>query len=453
VRLVALRQRQAPVLIDPVRPDGDAAITALTIFLVLLTVLPSRLVFGPLGAAGTPAQVFGIGLLAWWVTTRLTRRDHTVVGFSPVRRAMLCFGASVLASYIAATTRPIDPVELRAADRAILSLCAWLGVVLVTSEAVRSRVQLEVLLRRMVVAGGALGTLGLLQFITGRSLVNVIQIPGLAANAQLFAASRDGFSRPAGTAAHPIEFGVVLTMLLPFALYFALGNKDRSFLRRWYPAGAMAFAIPISISRSAILGCVVVLAFLMPTWSVQRRRTSYVVLILFVGALYVSIPGLLGTFRNLFFGISQDSSALSRTDSYSLAGEFISRAPIFGRGFETFLPSYRILDNQYLGTMIDMGFVGLATVLGLFVTGVVVARGVRRRSTDASTRQLAQTFAASIAAAGFCSATFDSLSFPMFVGIFCLVLGAVGAFRRIELADPTESRSETVEEARFVPVS
>ena len=49
--------------------------------------------------------------------------------------------------------------------------------------------------------------------------------------------------------------------------------------------------------------------------------------------------------------------------SYAIAGEFIGRAPIFGRGFSTFLPSYRILDNQYLGLLIETGIVGLVAFL------------------------------------------------------------------------------------------
>jgi O-antigen ligase len=424
-------------LAGDVSPDRDGALTAVTVFLVLLVVLPSRLVVGPLGAAGTPAQIFGIGMLIWWVTNRFVARNSAPALASPVKVAVLWFAAAVLASYIVATTRPIDPIELRAADRALLSLCSWLGVIFVTSETLRSRIDLEILLRRMVTAGGALATLGIAQFVTGRQFINLIVVPGLTAHAQLFALSRDGLNRPAGTAAHPIEFGVVLAMILPFALYYALENPARTMLRRWYPVGALAFAIPISISRSAVLGCAVALVMLLPTWSAGRRRTTYVALVLLLGALYVSVPGLLGTFRNLFFGISQDSSALSRTDSYTIAGQFISRTPIFGRGFMTFLPSYRILDNQYLGTMIDMGFVGLVTLLGLFVTGLVVARDVRRRAVDRKTRALAQSFAASIAVAGFCSATFDALSFPMFVGIFCLVLGGVGALRRAELLNPT----------------
>src|SRR2546430_13733022 len=63
-------------------------------------------------------------------------------------------------------------------------------------------------------------------------------------------------------------------------------------------------------------------------------------------------------FRSLFTGISRDDSALSRTDSYAVAGAFISRAPLLGRGPATWLPPYRILDNQFLGSLIEIGVGG-----------------------------------------------------------------------------------------------
>ena len=51
---------------------------------------------------------------------------------------------------------------------------------------------------------------------------------------------REGLTRPAGTTIHPIEFGAVLTMILPIALHYALHDKYRSKLARWFPVAAIA---------------------------------------------------------------------------------------------------------------------------------------------------------------------------------------------------------------------
>ena len=67
-------------------------------------------------------------------------------------------------------------------------------------------------------------------------------------------------------------------------------------------------------------------------WTGPQRRRAYAAIALMVLGVYVAIPGMLGTLTRLFTGISDDGSALSRTDSYSLAWDFISRAPVFGEG-------------------------------------------------------------------------------------------------------------------------
>ena len=54
----------------------DAA-TVITLYVLLLILLPSRLIIGPLGAAGTPAQALGMLGLLWWCATWLTGQSVT----------------------------------------------------------------------------------------------------------------------------------------------------------------------------------------------------------------------------------------------------------------------------------------------------------------------------------------------------------------------------------------
>lgn len=420
------------------RPPVDG-VPILTFFLVMLFGIPARLIFSPLGAAGTPAQIVGMVALLWWVVSQLGRLDSERRTVQPVRRSLAVLGMALLASYVAAATRPITGDELRAADRGLLSFCAWAGLLLVAADALPTRQRLDALLRRLVFGGAALAAIGIVQFYTGLDLAKYLQIPGLSANGDFgFALQREAFRRPSGTATHPIEFGVVLAMVLPVALHYAL-QTDRSWLRRWLPVGLIALALPISLSRSAIVGAIVLLLFLVPSWPPARRRKSYGVIFGFVVAVYVGVPGLLGTLRNLFTSLlgGGDASTQSRTGSYSIAGEFIAERPVFGRGFGTFLTSFHILDNQYLGMVIDTGFIGLAALLGVFVTGVLTARGVRRRSTDEAVRSLAQSLAASAAVAAVSFATFDALGFPMCAALTFLVLGCIGALWRLYVAPGT----------------
>jgi O-antigen ligase len=426
------RTRQLRHTLPPALRTGDA-VTLLTLFVLLVFAIPSRLVFAPLGGAGSPAQLLGIGALLWWTGHRLARAQSLPKARQPIRRATLLFVAAALASYVAATIRPIDDVELRAADRGVLILCAWLGVVLIAADGIPSRDRLDTLLRRVAIAGGAVAALGLLQFWTGMAFTNLIQIPGLSESAELNSvAGRDGFVRPAGTSLHPIEFGVVLTMVLPLAIHFALYDRERPMILRSFPVLAIGLAIPISISRSAIVCTIVVLAFLLPTWPRSLRRRAYAALAALAILIFVGVPGMLGSLIGLFSGITNDSSALSRTDSYALAWDYIARAPVFGRGFQTFLPVYRILDNQYLLTAIEMGIVGLAALLGLFISGILTGRRIRKLSTNLATQRLAQALVASVAAGAFGFALFDALSFPQLASLVFLVLGAIAALYRLD---------------------
>lgn len=420
------------------RRVGWDAVSVLTGFIVLLFVIPSRLIFAPLGGAGSPAQLLGVAALLWWAASQLSRRVASPRIRQPVRIAMLVLVFSVLASYVAATVRPIDDVEMRAADRGLLSLLAWLGVVLVASDGIPSLVRLEVLLRRLSVAGGAVAVLGLAQFATGRPFTNYIQIPGLSTNSGITAViDRGGFSRPAGTALHPIEYGIVLTMILPIAIHFALYDRHRTLLRRWWPVGALALAVPVSISRSAIVCTIVVLAVLLPAWPGELRRRAFAAVGVVLALVFVAVPGMIGTLFGLFSGIGTDSSAQSRTGSYALAATFIDRAPVFGRGFQTFLPEYRILDNQYLLTVIETGIVGVVALLGFFVTGIVTTRRARKLAESEATRGLAQALAASIAAGMASFALFDALSFPQVANLVMLAAGVTGGlYRLLQIGGP-----------------
>lgn len=420
------------------------ATSLLSVYVLLLIAIPSKLIIGPLGGAGTPAQIVGIMGALWYLWHRFQRSIAVDAGSQPVRAAMGILAAAVLASYVAAMVRPIGDAEISTADLGLVSLLGWVGVVLVANDGIVSLDRLYALLRWIATLGGALATLGIAQFITGAPLIDVIQIPGLTVNQALSSViARDGFNRPAGTAVHPIEFGVVITMILPIALACAMAMKDRGWIRRWYPAAAIAVAIPLSISRTALVGTLVCLIVLLPTWpKAARRRTLLAVGGLMI-VLFVTLPGFLGTITGLFTGIASDTSAQSRTGSYGIAAEFIQRAPLFGRGFSTFLPSYWILDNQYLGLLIETGIVGLASMAFLLAGGAIAALRSRRHTEDPVVREVGQALIASVACGAVSMALFDLLGFPMSAGVLFLMLGLCGAlWRLVRQQAPTGSQPQ-----------
>lgn len=423
----------------PGEPRGFGASTLLRLWIILLILVPANLVFAPLGGAGSPAQIIGLFAGAWWLGTQFGRAEARPTGRRTyVLIAMLAFAAILAVSYIAAASRPISDLELSSADRGVLQMLSWLGIFLLVCTEVTSRDALDRTLRLLVLLVGVAAALGVVQFLTKTAFVDGISVPGLSANQELTSIyGRNGFTRPAGTSTHPIEFGVLLAMTLPVALHYAIYDVGvRHRLVRWVPVAAIAIAIPISISRSALVGVVVVLAIVLPGWPARRRRLAYLAIALVLGVVYVGIPRLLGTLFGLFTGIGTDDSALSRTNSYELASSFIGRAPMLGRGFSTFLTEYRILDNQYLGLLIETGIIGLILFLVLLLTGTYEASRLATRAVDERTRSLGRSLMAAIVAAICAYATFDALGFNQVASATFLLLACVGLLTRMQ---PVES--------------
>ena len=330
--------------------------------------------------------------------------------------------------------RALSPLESGGANRTAIGLAAMAGIALLAADGIGTRARLDALLRRVVVAGAFFASLGILQFTVGVDLAGRLTLPFLQLNQALDGiAERADFRRVQATAMHPIEFGVVLAMLLPLALHYAFAAPaGRPRWRAWLPVMLIGIAIPMSLSRGATLGLAVGLLLLVPAWSVaapvhdgpgpagrRRRRCS--------GVSWA--PGR-GRRCSAMSGTTQHHGA---TEDYDYVSLFIARSPAFGRGLGTFNPlQYDYLDNQYLGTLVETGFVGLAALLALFLTGIGVAVLARRRSTDATTRMLGQTLVACIAVAVATYATFDGLSFAICTGLLFLLIGCAGALWRLE---------------------
>ena len=78
------------------------------------------------------------------------------------------------------------------------------------------------------------GFIGIAEFYTGINITNYIHIPGLSPAVNVNSLlDRNGFNRPSSTATQPIEFGVVMAMLLPFALQQAFDPARTGRLRKW----------------------------------------------------------------------------------------------------------------------------------------------------------------------------------------------------------------------------
>lgn len=430
------------------RPD---AVSVLTVYLVLLVAVPSDLSLSALGSAGSPAYIWALGAGIWWCWERISQ--VTPVGPTaarPIHVAAFFFLLSTLASYVAAGSRPLPIDETSIANSTLIKVAAWLGIMLLAADGIPDRDRFLTLVRRIVLAGGLFAALGLVQFFTGQSIVDGLSLPGFSSG-QAFSnvLDRGGFTRSAGTAMHPLEYGVVLCGVLPLAMVLSFQDRALSPLRAWIPTVAIALAAAVSVSRSALLGVLAGLIVMFPSWPNRVRLAVGGGAVAIGLALYLLVPGMVSTLADLFSGIGSDDSTASRQQSSQLAEVFVSRSPLFGRGMGTFLPQYVIFDNQYLLSLVETGVVGITALLGVVLAAIWCARSGRTLSDDPLTRQLGQALVASIVSVAVLLAFFDGFSFPKAGGLLFLLTGLCGALPRVVGSTPRGWTGSTIESARF----
>ncbi len=422
-------------------PDGITdrtgldATTYLTVLLVFLYGVSARQVVAPLGAIGTPALLLaGAGGVIWLASRVIPQAQVPTTGPQPLKVALFAYVWYEFAVIVAAHTRPLTALEQSSSARAAITMTAMVGVSLVVMDGIQSLERLDTFLRRLTLAAAFMAFIGLLQFFTGSPFE--FRLPGLVYNQDPGTINmRSVFNRPKGTALHAIEFGVVLGALLPLAVHYAVewpakgGRKQASVIA----AVLVGFAVPLSISRSAIVAVAAALFVLWIGWNRKRRIEGAIVGVIILPVLWLGVPGLLGTFQSMFTSFEQDPSITARVDRIPTIMRLIGERPWFGRGAGTFtMEEGMLLDNQVWGTILSSGVIGLALMLAVIVLAVVMAiTSQHHEYATPVTRNLGFAIAAGIVALTVSFATFDALFFKILHTTLFLLIGAAGALWRL----------------------
>ena len=436
----------------------------LLLYCALLYLIPAALIVRPIGAAGTPAALLAMAGLLWWLCARVVELTPRLGG-NPVSVALGGFVVAVLASYAWGMTTgwyspagiqgdtdnlydliPATPTELRevmmtAADRGLLAVAAWAGVVMMCTASLRTWAAIDRVIAWIVGLATVVAMLGIVQFFTGLDISGFIRIPGLVANTDFGGVlERSVLRRVAATAIHPIEFGVVMGACFPLALHRAAFSPHQ--VRGWLQVAAIGTAAMMSVSRSAVLVMGIALAILFVGWPREWRSRAVVIGPIALVALRLLVPGLLGTIRTMWTNLFADSSTTGRTGDYGVVLHLFARNPVFGRGHFTFVPRYyRIVDNQFLVSLVEVGAVGLTAFVTLAGAAILATLMARRRGTSAEHRHLALALCASIAGIIVSFATFDALGFQMVSGTTFLLFGLAGACWQVATTEQRARRS------------
>lgn len=415
-------------------------VIAIGVLIGAVAVIPANRVIAPLGAVGVPGIVAGGGLLLLWIYSRCGPTIGLDQDRQPVRVVAYLLMVSILASYVAGQVRGLVPVEESPSNAALLVLASGMGILLFTSDAVRDMERLTKVIELLVAGAAFTAVVALLQYYNIFDFAASANFPGLVMNTRfeegIFVIERAGLNRVAGTATHPIELSVVLSMALPLALSMALFGPPAKRARNWVLSGAIASVIPLAVSRSGILAVSAALLVYGVTLKFRTMLNLMPLGFFGVAGIVVLAPGVLGTLRGFFLNTGTEPSSTARTDDYPIVYAQWQEYPLLGRGAGTYLPElYRVLDNQYLLTLVSTGAFGLLVYIVLLCTGYSLGRRVHRLARNEEQRQLGQALAAGLVAAMVSSFTFDAMSFTVMFVVTNLFVGLAGALWRITVRD------------------
>jgi hypothetical protein len=243
---------------------------------------------------------------------------------------------------------------------------------------------------------------------------------------------------------HPIAIGVAFVMLLPFAIYL----YKRFEQRRWLLAGGIiVLACFSTVSRTTILMLIVVLITFKRLRPAATKGLWKVVLPLLV-VVHFALPGAIGTLHSSFFPkgglVAEQQGGAGGRGSGRVAdlGPSLAqwkRQPLLGQGFGTrvtdegvYLNAF-ILDNQWLGTLLETGAMGVLSWFWLFRRFLRRVNQAARE--DAGDRGwLLTALSASVLAYALAMATYDAWSFIQVTFLLFIMLG-IGS---VVLAQPAD---------------
>ncbi len=346
---------------------------------------------------------------------------------------LVLYWLSFFVSYALMNRQGMPPDQVANSDRLLITMVGFTGLALMAAEGLRTMSDVLRVVRTLVAGISVMCVVAILQSRAGLDLSTWPEkIPILTTSAEFSGVyARSGFNRPAGTALHPIEFGVVVGVGLALALHVLLYDRVWTARWRWATFGLIALGIPLSISRSALLVAVIVLIMFFVGAPTHLRVKLWAGLGCFLAVIFVTVPGLLGTLKGFVFAGESDSSISTRTDDYGAVSSYLRHSPWLGRGPGSFLPSIRVLDNQYLLTLIESGIVGFLCLLAVLSLPAWLGRGGRRRSDGEAHRNLGQVLAGTGVGVTAAAATYDAFSFPTFTAVVAIVIGISGAYWRL----------------------
>ncbi|MHB8593274.1 MAG: O-antigen ligase family protein, partial [Acidimicrobiales bacterium] len=263
------------------------------------------------------------------------------------------------------------------------------------------------------VMAAAIG-IGIIERITGSGWANYLSehIPAAFRASYIFPlGTRGGVVRAQAASAFGLEFGWVMTMLLPLlAVAVAVWiGRNRSWGARRHlllllPLAAVA-AVIFSSSRSADVGvagsAILLLAFAgAPRWLTTSLAGAVLVVLLVVAGT----PSLI---TSAFTAAAHSNSISGRLQRLPILFDLVVHRPFVGAGYSGPSSLFIGVDDGYASTYIQLGMIGLLSWLVVLAAAVATALRTLRAPRGTTTRELGAACAIGIMAVAVAMGGYD----------------------------------------------
>jgi polysaccharide biosynthesis protein PslJ len=425
---------------------------AAIVLVILLVPIRRYTIGGGLPFALEPYRVLIGCVLAAWLLALLVdpRTRFRGTGLeAPVLALFLAIGCSLVVN-----TGRVGAVS-GTVVKGLTFFVSFFFVMYFVSGSVTRKRALDGLAMLLVIAGTAVALSAVVEWRTEYNVFNHLdQAVPLLDYSDLGSVStpeRGDRPRAYASAQHSIALGAALVMIMPLAVYL---------FRRTGRSGWMAAAAVLTLgamatgSRTAIVMLAATLVVFLVVKRTATVRLLPLLLPLFL-VIQIAMPGSLGTFKAVLFPkeglVAEEQAGMGESGSGRLADlgpglEEWGRTPLFGQGFGTRLPSNSdgrvnalILDNQWLGSLLELGALGFIALVWLFARASR-RLGRRAREDDEPHGWLLAALCASITAFAVGMFTFDAFSFTQVTFLAFIALGMGAAALRLSDARLPEAR-------------
>lgn len=327
--------------------------------------------------------------------------------------------------------------------RRMLFFTSFFVVIYIIASVLETYADIERVLRVLVGLAAIVAVFAAIESRTGANPFHELErvIPFLVERGERAQIERGGI-RAVGSAQHPIALGAALVMAIPLALALAVAKRQ---VRWWFALVALLVGAFATISRTAIVMLAVVALIFLWLRPSQTRRFLWIAIVPAVVAVHFALPGALGSIRKSFqtehliteSQQSQVGSGRLATLGPALSKELVPN-PLLGEGFGTRVttpeefvePNAPILDDQWLGVLLETGILGAGALAWLFLR-FIRRLGRSAKHDDSPFGWMLAGITASVAAYAISMFTFDAFSFIQVTFLLFILLGLGSAALRV----------------------